>query len=71
MWGLFGKGLSFGPKSFCSEENMARKHSREMSNFWSMCLEASIKVISKILWFLGLAFSVIERVLIGLKRSKS
>ena len=47
MWGLFGKGLSFGPKSFCSEENMARKHSREMSNFWSMCLEASIKVISK------------------------
>ena len=26
-------------------KNMAQKYSRELGNFWSMCLEASIKVI--------------------------
>ena len=28
-------------------KDMAQKYSREMDSFWSMCLEASIKVVSK------------------------
>ena len=32
---------------FVQRKNMAQKYSWELGNFWSTCLEASIKVISK------------------------
>ena len=47
---LFWKGwlLVWGCSyHFCPEKDKAQKYSREMGNFWSMCLEASIKVISE------------------------
>ena len=47
---LFWKGwfLVWGCSyHFCPEKDRAQKYSREMGNFWSMCLEASIKVISE------------------------
>ena len=45
------EGWPFGPKLFISflskERVMAQKCSRGMGNFWSTCLKASIRVISK------------------------
>ena len=32
---------------FAQRKDMAQKYSREMGSFWSMCLEASIKVVSE------------------------
>ena len=45
---------------FCPEKDRAQKYSREMGNFWSMCLEASIKVISEY-HDLGILFCTLKR----------
>ena len=47
-------------------KNMAQKYSREMGNFWSMCPEASIKVISECHDF-GTFISSYCKGLVGLK----
>ena len=58
------KGWPFGPKLFrpflSKERIMAQKYFREMGDFWSMCLEASIKVIFKY-HDLGILFCSLKR----------